>query len=234
MIPEYEAAHGRKSGAFHSLYDRINAMPSVETSRRTFEPGTTGWTAADLNDPRIEAEWFQGHYEIVEGVLTKMPPAYFSGASTLTELVFILKADLRSRGLPDRFGTEVDVVIDETRVVVADAAWLSTDDQLRQSRAAKLSGAKDPKNVRILVPPTLIIESVSPGHELHDRRTKSRWYAEFGIPNYWILDPFSRSLQCLALRNSAYELDAEGHDDQTIRPSLFPELVISLAALWPT
>lgn len=211
----------------------MNVMPPVETSRRAFEPGTTGWTAADLDDPRIEAQWLRGHYEIVEGVLTKMPPAYFSGASTLTELVFILKTELRSRGLPDRFGTEVDIVIDETRVVVADAIWMSADDQVRQSEAVKVSGAPDPERTRILIPPTLIIEAVSPGHELHDRRTKRRWYAEFGVPNYWILDPFARSMQCLILRNSAYEPDVEGGDVESIAPSLFPGLTISLAMLWP-
>ena len=52
---------------------------TADTSSKPFEPGTTGWTASDLDDPAIEREWFRGRYEIVEGVLTKMPPAYFTG-----------------------------------------------------------------------------------------------------------------------------------------------------------
>jgi hypothetical protein len=41
---------------------------------RPFLPGTTGWTASDLDDPAIERGWIRGSYEIVEGVLTTMPP----------------------------------------------------------------------------------------------------------------------------------------------------------------
>lgn len=54
-------------------------MTPTGTSSRPFEPGTTGWTVHDLDDPEIERQWFEGRYEIVEGVLTKMPPAYFTG-----------------------------------------------------------------------------------------------------------------------------------------------------------
>jgi Uma2 family endonuclease len=208
-------------------------MPSTHAPFRPFQPGTTGWTAADLDDPRNAAEWLHGHYEIIEGVLTKMPPAYFSGSSTLTELVFLLKAHLKGRGLPDRFGTEVDIVIDAARVVVADAAWLSVEDQFRQAEALNRAGKDSQEKARILVPPTLVIESVSPGHELHDRRTKRRWYAEFGVPNYWILDSFARSLQCMSLSGPDYELDTEGQGQEQIRPFLFPKLVLSLGQLWP-
>ncbi|HEY2588287.1 MAG TPA: Uma2 family endonuclease [Tepidisphaeraceae bacterium] len=207
-------------------------MPSTVTSSRPFEPGTTGWTVADLEDPRIEAHWFNGRYEIVEGVLTKMPAAYFSGSASLNELIYLLKTHLRSRGLPDRFGTEVDVVLGDDRVVVADGVWLSGQDQNRQAEAVRFAGKTDGRRVRILVPPTLIIESVSLGHELHDRRTKKRWYAEFGVPHYWILDPASRSLQCLVLDGASYRLDAEGRDQEEVRPALFEGLTIPLGTLW--
>ena len=58
-------------------------MPLTVESR-PFLPGTTGWTASDLDDPQIERLWFSGRYEIVEGVLTSMPPAYLAGGSATT------------------------------------------------------------------------------------------------------------------------------------------------------
>jgi Uma2 family endonuclease len=75
---------------------------------------------------------------------------------------------------------------------------------------------------RIRVPPTLIIESVSIGHEDHDRETKRQWYAEAGVPNYWIISAFERSLECLKLVNEKYEIDAAGRAPEQVRPSLFP------------
>jgi Uma2 family endonuclease len=85
---------------------------------------------------------------------------------------------------------------------------------------------------RTRVPPTLIIESVSIGHEDHDRETKRQWYAEAGVPNYWIISAFERSLECLKLVNEKYEIDAAGRAQEQVRPSLFPGLVIPLAELW--
>ena len=83
-----------------------------------------------------------------------------------------------------------------------------------------------------LVPPTMIMESLSPGHEDHDRETKRGWYARFGVPHYWLLNGYERSLECLILDGANYALDVSGHDQQEVRPSLFPGLVIPLSKIW--
>ena len=115
-------------------------MPLAFSPPRPFEPGTTGWTAADLDDPRIEAAWLQGRYEIVEGVLTKMPPAYFIGGSSTFNLLAAIRTYLHSRGTPVLISIEVDIIIDESRVVVADAVMLSPEDKKRQEAAAEWRG----------------------------------------------------------------------------------------------
>jgi Uma2 family endonuclease len=210
----------------------MRQMTSIAASSRPFVPGTTGWTAQDLEDPQIERLWFQGRYEIVNGVLTTMAPAYFPGTRSLQELMYILKTELKRQRIADDFGAEVDIHIDEDRVVRADAVWLTPQEWDRQREATARAGKTDPGRTRILIPPTLVIESISPGHERHDERTKRRWYAEFGIPNYWILDGFTRSLKCLVLRAGEYQVDCEGRDKDELRPALFPELTIPLGQLW--
>ncbi len=206
-------------------------MPSV-TTLRPFELGTTGWSASDLDDPRIEAEWNKGRYEIVEGVLTMMAPAYFIGGSALFKLLSRLDHHLAARGRAWEIATEVDIIIDESRMAVADAVVIGAEERaLQAQRAAALS--KDPARTRLLVPPRLIVESISPGHELHDRRTKMRWYAEFGVPNYWILDSFEKTLECMVLVGSSYRLDQSGRGDDLIHPSLLPGLALSLGELLP-
>jgi Uma2 family endonuclease len=207
-------------------------MSSIAPSLRPFVPGTTGWTAEDLDDPAIEREWFEGRYEIIDGVLTTMPPAYFLGQQSLEELVFTLKAHLKSLGQADHFGGEVDIIIDEDRVVRADAVWLTPQDMERQRHAVVRAGKSDPDRTRVLVPPVLVIESVSPGHERHDERTKRKWYAEFGVPNYWILNSFTRSLKCLVREGTDYRVDVEGLHSDKLRPALFPGLTIPLSELW--
>lgn len=208
------------------------AMASTDVDIRRFEPGTTGWTVDDLEDPAIERQWFNGAYEIVDGVLTKMPPAYFAGGEALYILMKMVDGHATSLRIKVRFSTEVDIVCSRRRVARSDAAMLLPDDTAKQKAAARKVGKTDLKRTRIYVPPTLVIESMSVGHEDHDREVKRVWYAEFGVPHYWLLDAYKETLQCLRLKSGAYEVDAEGQGATTIRPSLFSGLALNLKDLW--
>jgi Uma2 family endonuclease len=206
---------------------RFGNGPEIE-----LRPGTMGWTASDLDDPAVERAWFNGRYEILQGVLTIMPPAYFTGGSAPLNLLTLLKAFVKARGMGERMAMEVDIIIDEQRVLRADAVLLTPDDQRRQEAAARAANRPDLRRTRILIPPTLILESISPGHERHDRETKRRWYAEFGVPHYWIVDAYRQSLDCLRLDAGVYIVDAQGGGDATLQPAAFPGLVIPLRDLW--
>jgi Uma2 family endonuclease len=199
---------------------------------RPFEPGTTGWSIADLNDPQVEREWELGAYEIVEGVLTRMPAAYFGGSVALSRLVRIVERHLEGRGQAADFPFEVDIVISPQRVARVDAVLLTPEDQRRQKLAVEEAGGADVARSRILIAPTLIIESLSIGHEAHDRLTKRRWYAERGVSNYWVLDAYQHTLECLTLEGSAYRTDQSGRGNDELRPGMFPGLIIPLGQLW--
>jgi Uma2 family endonuclease len=210
----------------------MNPVDTSATLPRPFIPGTPGWAASDLDDPVVERLWFQGRYEIVNGVLTTMAPAYYSGGKATSSLQYICLRYLEDNRLAGSFGTEVDIIIDDSRVVIADTIHMSDEDEKRQAEAVLVAGRIDGERTRILVPPTLIIETISPGHERHDRITKMRWYAEFKVPNYWILDPFAKTLDCYVLDGAAYRLDSSGKGSDEISTRVFPGLVISLKRLW--
>src|SRR5258708_36500721 len=125
MIPGFDATMGPTPGT-------IQSMSATILAPRLFQPGTTGWTARDLEDPNTEAQWLSGNFEIVEGVLAKMPPAYFAGGRALFKLMIAIERRPNGERLPGDFATEVNIVVDEARVPVADAVWLSPEDQKRQ------------------------------------------------------------------------------------------------------
>ena len=208
-------------------------MTVANTSSRPFEPGTTGWTADDLLDPQIDRQWEQGRYEIIEGVLTTMPAAYYDGNKRLKRLTNWVERYLRECGRSEEFVTQVDVILSDDRVVKVDAILMTPQDEQRQREENRRRGRPDMEYGRILVPPNLIIESISEGHERHDRVLKRLWYAQSGVPNYWIFDTLSRSLECLSLEQATYRTDQLGQEQDEVRPSLFPGLVIPLAKVWP-
>jgi Uma2 family endonuclease len=209
-------------------------MGRTASPTRELIPGTTGWTANDLDDPGIGAAWEAGTFQIIEGVLALMPPAYWDNSEALQRLLGIVRDHLRSRGLPAGFACEVDVIVGDARVPKADAVYMSEADKSRQIRANR--SRRKPKGVklgRLRVPPTLVIENISRGHESEDRIVKRRFYAEAEIPNYWILDFYQKSLECLVLeRSGVYAIDQLGRGKGKVMPACFPGLVIQLASVW--
>jgi Uma2 family endonuclease len=82
--------------------------------------------------------------------------------------------------------------------------------------------------------PDLAVEVVSPSSRRWDRVVKLAWYASIGTPEYWIVDPATRTLDRFLL-SPAGTLELAGHHagDESFAPETFPGLVIDLAQLWP-
>lgn len=195
-------------------------------------PGTTGWSILDLEEPEIENLWDRSHFEIIEGVLTEMAPAYYDGGVALLNLIDCVKDHLKKTGQGGHFSIEPDLIISERRVVKVDAVYLTPADEKRQKEANPKTAKRKSNYGRLLFPPTLAIECVSIGHEAHDKETKREWYAKFGIVNYWLLHPYERTLDCLVLNGSSYRVDQAGHFNDVLKPSLFPGLVMKLRDVW--
>ncbi|NWF78945.1 MAG: Uma2 family endonuclease [Chloroflexi bacterium] len=60
---------------------------------------------------------------------------------------------------------------------------------------------------RLVGPPDLVVEISSPSTAAYDRDAvsgKRAAYARMGVPEYWIIDPASRSITLLVLQGTAY------------------------------
>lgn len=136
---------------------------------RLFEPGSAGWTVHDLDEPALEFAWFERRYELIDGVITKMAAAYFMGGTPLLELILLIRSHAAGSHAAGRFGAEIDIVIDESRVVKADAAWLTPGEWEAQKAAAKREGLKDVLRTRVLVPPAWSLNRSAPGTSVTTR-----------------------------------------------------------------
>jgi Uma2 family endonuclease len=202
-------------------------------SEPSLQPGTVGWRIESLDDPVVRALWERGRYEIVDGVLTVMPPAYFRGGQVVDNLKFLLRSHFTSKRVTAEFSGEVEIAVTPTQVARADGVVVWGPD-LRKFAAMKFDGPKtDWRDHTLTLPPTLVIESVSEGHEEHDEVTKRTWYAGLGVPRYWIVNGFAKTLTCLRLARKAYQTEAMGEGNQTVRPTSIPGLTIPLRKVWP-
>jgi Uma2 family endonuclease len=161
-----------------------------------------------------------------------MPPAQHDGTLPLHRLRRMIERHLDERKLPGEFTTEDHLIVGRKRVARVDMLFVTPEDHERQEKANQERGNPAVRFGRFRVPPTMVMESLSRGHEDHDRETKRGWYAQFGVPHYWLLNGYERTLECLVLDGTAYRVDASGRDTDEVRPSLFAGLVLPLLKMW--
>jgi Uma2 family endonuclease len=81
--------------------------------------------------------------------------------------------------------------------------------------------------------PELVIEVMSPTGRAHDRVRKLAWYAEIGVPEYWLIDADVQTIERLVLHHGVYTFEQVGTGDDVFRPRSMRGLKIPLADLWP-
>lgn len=153
--------------------------------------------------------------ELIDGELV-MAPSHSSGHSFVgMRLAHRIMNWCESRKLGE-FHVEVDVRVAEDCILRPDFTFISG--------GHPQAGQNVP---RFTSPPDMVIEVISPESRTRDWREKFGYYEAFGIPNYWIVDPFARSISAFALANGAYREVPQKSETQFEAPP-FPGLVLNL------
>ena len=150
-------------------------------------------------------------YELFNGELIEMPPESGINVQIATFLLIQFVALLgykRVRG----HGLELEVK-GEPRNRYPDLTIIREEhiQQLANRNTIRLS----------MLPPLLVVEVVSPGELQRDRDfiAKRLQYQDCGIPEYWIIDPQTKSILVLELINKVYqEIGIFSGDDLVISP----------------
>lgn len=159
-------------------------------------------------------EWLDDHaikYEVIDGMLVVSPPP----TMTHERLVVRIFRALDAAAVP---GTEV--LVSGVKSFYVGDFHVYADVNVVRTADADL----DDEGMR--VPPLLVVEVLSPSTRRKDLLLKREIYAEFGIPSYWLVDPKTRTLTVLSLRDGAYVETARGARLELTEP--FP-VVVDLA-----
>ncbi|ABA21126.1 Protein of unknown function DUF820 [Trichormus variabilis ATCC 29413] len=150
-------------------------------------------------------------YELFNGELIEMPPESGTNVQIANRLflIFALLVGIdRVRG----HGLELEVR-GEPRNRYPDLTIIREEhiQQLAKRNTIRLS----------MLPPLLVIEVVSPGELQRDRDfiAKRSQYQDCGIPEYWIIDPETKTLLVLELTGKTYtEIGNFSGDDLVVSP----------------
>jgi Uncharacterized protein conserved in cyanobacteria len=121
-------------------------------------------------------------YEVIGGVLELMSPSPTAGhQSILSELIDALRQSCKTDYLI--YFAPLDVILSDTNAVQPDAMMI------RRSRKSIVTSRG------VEGPPDLVAEVLSPGSRKKDRLKKMAVYEKHGVPEYWIVDPETRTLE---------------------------------------
>lgn len=196
----------------------LSATRTSSTKIITARPPQQGdWTYEDY--ARLPDNGMR--YEVIEGELFMSPaprPVHQEMILNLaSEMHFFLKKAKKGKV----FVSPIDVVVgDLATPVQPDIVFV------RQERLAIVGD-------RIEGAPDLVVEVISPGSRIQDRRRKFILYAQVGVPEYWLADPDECLVEVYVLRGQAYALLGQFVGEDVIQSEVLPDLQIPISRICP-
>jgi Uma2 family endonuclease len=133
---------------------------------------------------------------------------------------------LRQRPLGRVYSAPIDVVFSEINCVVPDVIYVSREREARQMTERNLEGAPD-----------LVVEVLSPSTKHIDQGIKLRLYERYGVPEYWVIDPYGEMVKVYRLESGKLAFCAElsrggGTSASVLSTPLLPGFELSLDELF--
>jgi Uma2 family endonuclease len=159
-------------------------------------------------------------YEVIDGVLELMSPGpTASHQSIAVDLCFELKQSCRSDYLI--YVAPLDVILSDTNVVQPDAIMI------HRSRKHIVTSRG------IEGPPDLAVEVLSPSSRKRDKLKKRAVYEKHGVPEYWIVDPETQTLEQFHLdEHRKYMLMRLYENDEQVTSSKLPCVSFAVSQLF--
>lgn len=152
-----------------------------------------------------------GRFELLDGVLELMSPGPSATHQSIgRELEFKLMQSCRSDYVI--FYAPLDVILSQTNVLQPDLMMIHRS-RLHIVTDRGVEGAPD-----------LVVEIMSPGSRKRDKVLKMRMYARHGVPEYWIVDAVSRTLEQYRMNDGGehYILQALFEGDDVVTSDKLP------------
>jgi len=160
-------------------------------------------------------------HELINGEL-RMPAApNRKHQMVLGNLYALLRTYVRERNLGWVYFAPIDVVLDRDRPLV-----LQPDLLFVSRERAHLLGE------RIFGAPDLVVEIFSPGGATFDRTEKAAWYAQYGVREYWLVDPEAETVEVRRLEPGGYELLGVYRRGDTLRSALLSEFALPISEVF--
>ena len=160
-------------------------------------------------------------YELLDGELVMSPSPRLPHQEICMELGALLHLFVKTRGLGRVYSAPCDVVLSETDVVQPDLLFVANERAHILFDGDNIQGAPD-----------LVIEILSPSTAGRDRTLKRALYARYGVQEYWLVDPDTRTITVLLLDAGDFEEVATYDTGQILTSPTLPGFTVNLDNLF--
>jgi Uma2 family endonuclease len=188
-------------------------------------------TAAGLSRPKQKAPRSWTYSEMVaelpethqplelwNGEIVMSPAPHPSHQEIVLNYAQTLKAFASRHRLGKVYVSPVDVVLTQRRVVQPDVIFIG------QARLGIVKTFIDGV-------PDLAMEVISETSWQRDRIQKKALYEQVGLPEYWIIDPDTQTIEVFALVRGVYQLHSRAQGSETARSGLLRGFKVSFTRL---
>ena len=160
-------------------------------------------------------------HEIIEGEHIMEPSPMTRHQVVSRNLEWLIEAHIRQTGVGHVFDAPFDVVLSDTNIVQPDLVYVSKEH----------SEIITEKN--ICGTPDLVVEILSKSTTATDRILKRDLYAQFGVREYWIVDPDAETVEVYVWSPDRYRKKKVLRREDRLTTKVIPGLVIALEEVFP-
>jgi Uma2 family endonuclease len=154
--------------------------------------------------------------ELTGGMVREPPAPYFSHQQLVLKVARVLSDHVEARDLGVVGMAPLDVVLDRENNLVLQPDVLFV-------AANRRSIIKD----QVWGPPDLVVEVHSQSTRSYDRGEKLRWYRQYGVREYWLVDLYGNSVTVMDF-TGAMPLQREAIGPDSVVSSVLPDLQITV------
>jgi len=161
-------------------------------------------------------------HELIDGEHIMSPSPFTKHQQILGNLFAVIKIFLKNHRIGEVFIAPMDVVLSNFNVVEPDMFFIA-------SEHASIITEK-----HIMGVPDLVVEILSAGSRKTDEIIKRRLYEQYGVKEYWIIDPELELIKVYRMGVAGFIRVAELSVEQggTLTTPLLPELIIPLSEIF--
>jgi Uma2 family endonuclease len=148
-------------------------------------------TVEELFEMDLEEGYF---YELLNGRIVKKQAPSPPHQKAVVKITTLIENFIMEHDLGDCYTSPIDVFFDKHNNAQPDILFIKKE-RLFIVTPDGIQGQPD-----------LIVEVLSPSTYRNDRTSKMKIYCQFGVSEYWIVDPNNKAIEIYCLENNAYTM----------------------------